>query len=418
MASSGEATRRRPRRAGTTGQTGALLRDPNFRPYLIGNMLSNIGTWFQTLAQSVLVFDLTHSTFLVGVVSFAQYAPLFLLAPLVGRISDRHDRRTVLMQSQIGAIAVTGTLCLVTALGAATPGVVIGFAFLLGIAIAFSTPTGMALVPSLVHGGSLSAALALNSVSYNIARAVGPVLAAVVINTLGAAWAFGINSLSYVALVLALRTVRPLIAQLPPAVPPRLRDSVRLVLRDRTLAALLFTITAMNLTTDPPITLGPAFMTDVYHTDTARAGLLIGAFGAGAVTAAFTFAHRLRGSRRTIAATLATAGIGVVSFAVAPTLALGLACLFVMGIGYLSTNTGATSRLQRTVDASHRGRIMVLWSLAFLGARPVGGLVDGALASWAGVRVAAAAMGLPALIGAVLFASVGLRGRRQRPPRG
>jgi MFS family permease len=380
-------------------------------------MLSNTGTWFQTLAQSVLVYELTHSTFLLGVVSFAQYAPLFLLAPLVGRISDRHDRRTVLMRSQIGAIVVTAILCLVTALGVATPGVVIGFAFLLGLANAFSTPTGMALVPSLVEGTSLSAALALNSVTYNVARAVGPVLAAVVINNLGPAWAFGINSLSYVALVVALRSVRPLIEHLPPAVPPRLRDSFRLVLRDRTLAALLFTIAAMNLATDPPITLGPAFMSDVYHTDLARAGLLIGAFGAGAVLAAFTFAHRLRGTRRTIAATLATAGIGVALFAVAPTLPLGLSSLFIMGIGYLATNTAATSRLQSAVDTSHRGRMMVLWSLAFLGARPVGSLVDGAIASWAGVRVAAMTMSLPALFGAALFAFVGLRGQEHSTQR-
>jgi predicted MFS family arabinose efflux permease len=277
---------------------------------------------------------------------------------------------------------VTAVLCAVTAAGAVTPAILIGFALVLGVTNAFSTPTVMAFVPSLVERSYLQAALALNSVSYNVGRAIGPVLAYVVIKYLGTAWAFGLNSLSYLALILALGSVRSLTAHEAPAVRPRLRDSIRIVLNDRTLAALLYTIFAMNLATDPPVTLGPAFMTREYHTRDSLAGLLIGAFGAGAIAAAFTFAPRLRGSRLTISATLATAGGGIVFFAVAPTLGLGIAGLFVMGIGYLATNNAATSRLQRTIDPAHRGRIMVLWSIAFLGARPVGASSTGRSPRW------------------------------------
>jgi len=395
-----------------SGSTGALLRDRNFLPYLIGNMLSGTGTWFQILAQSILVYRLTHSTFLLGVVGFASYAAVFVLAPITGRVADRYDRQKILMASQLISTAVTAVLCAVTALGFATPAIVIGFAFVLGVANAFATPTMMAFVPSLVQASYLSTALALNSVTFNIGRAVGPVLAAVVISAYGPAWAFGINSLSYLALVAGLRAVAPLVAHRAPTVTPRLSDSIRIVLRDKRLLALLYTIAAMNLATDPPITLGPAFMSREYHHAASLAGLLVGAFGTGAVIAAFSVAHRLRGTRSTIMLTLLATGLGVAAFALLPTLGLGLAGLMVMGFGYLSSNTAATSRLQLEVEPAHRGRIMVLWSLAFLGARPVGSLVDGSVASLAGLRVAALTMSLPALAGAALFFAAGFHARR------
>jgi MFS family permease len=167
----------------------------------------------------------------------------------------------------------------------------------------------------------------------------------------------------------------------------------------------------MNLATDPPITLGPAFMSREFHRATSLSGLLVGVFGAGAVAAAFTVAHRLTGSRVTLAVTLALTGSGAAVFALAPGLAAGLAGLFVMGVGYMCSNTAATSSLQLAVAPAHRGRIMVLWSLAFLGVRPLGSLVDGALASWAGLHVAALVMALPALTGAAVFALAGPRAR-------
>jgi MFS family permease len=297
-----------------------------------------------------------------------------------------------------------------TALGSVTPGALIAFAAMLGVTNAFSTPAMMAFVPSLVDSSHLSAALALNSVTFNVGRAVGPVLAAVVINTAGPGWAFGINSFSYLALVLALTTVRPLVPQVRPETRPRLRESIALVARDRRLLALLYTIAAMNIATDPPVTLGPAFMLELHRSDS-LAGLLIGAFGAGAVVIAFTVAHGLRRTRRTIGTTLLVTGVGVAGFALSPTLAAALFFLFVMGLGYLATNTVATSRLQLEVADAQRGRIMTLWSIAFLGARPVGSILDGAIASVAGVRVASFCMALPALAGAAVF----LLGGRRRP---
>jgi MFS family permease len=387
-----------------------LLRDRNFAPYLVGNMVSTTGTWFLTLTNAVVIYRLTGSTFLLGVVGFAQYASVFLLAPVTGSVTDRFDRRIVLMTAQIAACVITAVLTIITALGLETPGAIIVFAAFLGVANAFTTPAMMAFVPALVEPAYLSAALALNSVTFNIGRAIGPVLAAVVIETASPAWAYGINSLSYLALILALTRVRALVPQVKPTSRPRLRESIALVARDRRLLGLLYAIAAMNIATDPPVTLGPAFMVELHKPDS-LSGLLVGAFGAGAVVVAFTVAHGLARTRKTIGLTLLVTGVGVAAFSISPTLAVAMISLFVMGLGYLATNTVATSRLQLEVEDAQRGRIMTLWSIAFLGARPIGSLLDGAIASVAGVRVASFCMAIPALAGAAVFLLAGRRGR-------
>jgi MFS family permease len=394
------------RRSGALG----LLRDRNFAPYLVGNMLSTTGTWFLTLTNALLVYRLTGSTFLLGVVGFAQYAAVFLLAPVTGSVTDRFDRRIVLMIAQVSAFAITAALTLITALGHITPEIIVVFAALLGVANAFTTPAMMAFVPALVEPAYLSSALALNSVTFNIGRAIGPILGALAIETAGPTWAYGINSLSYLALVFGLTRVRALVPQARPETRPRLRESIALVARDRRLLGLLYAIAAMNIATDPPVTLGPAFMVELNEPDT-LSGLLIGAFGAGAVVVAFTVAHGLARTRKVIGITLLVTGAGVAAFSISPSLALAMVSLFVMGLGYLATNTVATSRLQLEVEDVQRGRIMTLWSIAFLGARPVGSLLDGGIASIAGVRVASFCMALPALAGAAVFL---LGGRRTR----
>jgi len=402
------------RRLSLLRDTGPVLRSRNFYPYLVGNMLSSVGTWFQTLAQAILIYRLTHSAFLLGVIGFAQYGAVMFLAPWTGSVADRFDRRRVLITTQLAATAVTATLTALVATGAITAALLIVFAATLSVANAFWTPTMMAFVPSLVEPGRLSTALALNSVTFNVGRAVGPLLATVVINTAGPAWAFGVNACSYLAVVAGIFAVHSLTTQVRPPTRPRLRESLRLVAADPRLAGLLLAIAAMNLATDPVITLGPAYITHAFHHRDALAGLLVGTFGAGAVLAAFTVAYRLRGSRVSIAAALGTTGIGMAAFSLSPTLAVALPMLLVCGFGYLSSNTATTTRLQLEVSDEHRGRIMALWAVAFNGVRPVGSLVDGSIAAGVGLRVAGVTMALPALAAAAIgFASVAALRRRR-----
>src|SRR5438477_11481308 len=246
----------------------------NFWPYFTGNFLSNCGAWFQNLAQAIFVYRLTGSTFLVGVVNFAQFAGVFVLAPWAGSAADRFDRRRLLIATQVGAVVVSGMLALLTRAGLATAPVVIVMALALGLTTAFAVPAMQALVPLLVDRHELSAGVALNSLTFNLARAVGPVLAAVVIHQLGLAAAFGLNSLSYLALIAGLAAVRPAPQQPPAAVRPRLRESVELVRRDARLTALLGTVAALSLTVDPVTTLTPGFAKAVFDRSDLLAGYL------------------------------------------------------------------------------------------------------------------------------------------------
>jgi MFS family permease len=387
------------------------LRNPNFGPYFAGNALSNCGTWFQTLGQSLLIYRLTHSTLLLGVVNFSQFAGIFVFAPWSGAASDRYDRRRLLVVTQLLATAITALLALLVALGAANPALVIGLVLLLGTTTAFAVPAGQALLPSLVPREQLAAAVALNSVTYNLARAVGPALAAVVISQVGIAAAMGVNSLSYLALVAAVLVVHPREPQHRSSSRPRLRDSLAIVWADRRLAGWLAVAAIVGLSSDPVTTLSPAFATRVFDIPDTRAGYLVGAFGFGAVTAAFTIAARARRSQGRLVMTLALLAGGIAAFALSPSFAVALPALFVAGFGYLSSNTHVTTSLQLEIDDAQRGRIMALWSIAFLGSRPIASLIDGGLASVVGVRQAALVMSLPAAVAALAVA----RGLRRSP---
>ena len=394
-----------------------LIGSRNFGPYFVGNALSSSGTWFQNLAGALLVYRLTHSPFLLGILNVAQFAPVLLLAPWTGLAADRFDRRRLLLATQLVAIGFSGSLAGLAWGGLAPSWVVILFALGLGVSSAYSAPTSGALVGQLVSSRDLPSAVALNSMAFNLARAIGPTLAAVTVRSLGIPAAFAINSASYLALVLGLLVVRARPQERVAREESRLRASLRFVWERPQLLALLLVVTAVGFASDPVNTEAPAFAHAFGEADT-KAGYVIGAFGAGAVTAAFTVAGRVAGSRARMAATLTLLASGVVALSVSPWLSVGYAFLFVAGFGYLASNTSATSRLQLGVAESQRGRIMALWSVGFLGLRPLASLLDGTLAGAFGVRVAGVCLAIPALIAAVAVG--GLRDRhlprRTGPP--
>lgn len=382
-----------------------VLRDRNFWPYFAGNLLSNCGTWFQNLAQALLIYRLTGSTLMVGVVNFSQFVGTFALAPWSGMAADRFDRRRLMLVAQAFAAAVTGVLALLAAAGRASPPAVIGLALLLGITTAFSVPAMQALVPLLVPEHELAGAVALNSVTFNLARAIGPLVGAVVVDRLGIAAAFGLNALSYVALIAALLVVRPReqVRAARSAGRVRLRDSFGTVLSDPRIRLLLLAVVALSLTADPVNTLTPEFVTKLFGERDTFVGVLVGAFGAGAVAAAFLGSRARSGVDRRLAITLGVLGLGMAGFALSPALWFAVPALAVGGFGFLAANTTATTAIQLGVSDEQRGRGMALWSVAFLGVRPFGSLVDGAVASAVGLRPAAMLMALPALAVAALF---------------
>ena len=378
-----------------------LIGSRRFGPYFFGNALSASGTWFQNLASALLVYRLTHSAFLLGLLNFCNFIPILVLAPWAGAAADRFDRRRVVVVTQVLSTALSAALAAVAWAGLADQWVVIGCAVGLGIGSAFSAPASTALVAQLVEPRDLPSAVALNSMTFNIARAAGPALAALSVKTLGIPASFAINAGSYLVFVVALWFTRPRAQRTATREEARLRESFRLLRAQPRLALYLLIVTAVGFASDPVNTEAPAFAHAFGRADT-LAGPLIGFFGAGAVAAAFLLAGRVAGSRRRMAVTLSLLGFGIVGFSVAPWLPVAFALLVIAGFGYLASNTSATSRLQLEVEDTHRGRVMALWSVAFLGLRPFASIVDGALAGAFGVRIAGVCLAIPALAGAAV----------------
>jgi MFS family permease len=349
------------------------------------------------------------------VLNFAQFIPILVLAPWAGGAADRWNRRSLLLVTQTCAIVLSGGLGLLAWKGLAATAVVIADAVALGVVSAFSAPAQQALIATLVEEAEVPTAVALNSMTFNLARAVGPATAALAVEYLGIPAAFGINAASYLVFVGALLLIGPQPQEPADRSVGHVRATVDLLRRRPQLVVFLVIVAAVGFASDPVNTLAPAWAHAFGQKDT-FGGYIVGVFGAGAVTAAFVVAGRVGGSRRRMFGTLLLLGGGMVLFALTPWLALALPVLFVAGFGYLASNTHATSRLQLGVDPWERGRVMALWSVAFLGLRPFASLLDGALAGAFGVRVAAVVLALPAL-GCAAWVAVRARTRGWGPAR-
>jgi MFS family permease len=240
--------------------------------------------------------------------------------------------------------------------------------------------------------------------TFNLARAVGPATAAVAVKYLGIPSAFGLNALSYVIFIAALVYIGHQPQELADRSVGHLRASLDILRRKPQLLVFLVIVGAVGFASDPVNTLAPAWAHAFGRPDT-DAGFIIGAFGAGAVVAGLIVAGRVGGSRRRMFVTLSLLGCGLVGFSVTPWLPVALPILFVAGLGYLASNTHATSRLQLGVEPWERGRIMALWSVFFLGLRPFASIVDGAIAGAFGVRTAGIVLSIPALACAAWMAA-------------
>lgn len=390
-----------------------LLALRNFGPYFFGNLLSSIGTWIQSIGLALLIFRLTGSTFLVAMTSFAQFSGLIILAPWTGSVADRFDRRKLIVLTQVSASLAAGVLALVTLLGLATPAWLIGTAFFLSISNAFVVPAQQALVPNLVERKDLQGAIALNAITFNLARAIGPLVGAGVILTLGFTWAFSLNALSYLALAGAVMIVR--VEGRDDRQPPEraaFRETIRLVKKDPLIGPLLVAVAAVAVAVDPVTNLTPAFTVDIYGRPDTFTGVLIGVFGLGAALTAALLVTRIRASFRSISLAMTGLGLAIITFGMSAGATVGLAALFTGGIMYMISISLATTLMQLNVAEAHRGRVMALWGVAFLGTRPAASLLDGSVATIANLRVAALVMAIPALAGAVFMAR---RSRQSRP---
>jgi len=386
---------------------GRLLLDRNFGPYLAGNTLSGMGMWFQNLAAALLIYDLTGSTLMVGVVNFSLFIGALLLVSVTGAAADRFDRRRLLMVTQgVGAMAA-GALAVFAWTGVVTTGLLIASTAVLGLALAFFPPAMLSLVPLLVPRADLDTALAINSASFNLARAVGPVLAAWAIEQLGYGAAFAINAASFLAFIVLLSTVRPrAITGGRPTTRPQLREAIATVRASETLPALLGVIAVGSVASDPVYTLTPELAIEVFGGTEQTTGYLVGAFGVGAVLSAIFIVPRLKEVPYILGQSLVVLGVGMGIMATAPNLPIALVGMGIGGSGFLISLTRATTRIQNAVPEDQLGRVMALWSVCFIGTRPFVALIDGAIADLIHPRVAAGTMALMPLLMAFWIRSV------------
>ena len=383
-----------------------ILRNRNFAPFFAGNLLSTIGSFFQMVAQSLLIFQLTHASLAVGAISFAQSIGTLVLGPWAGTIADRTDKRRLLIATQLLSMAAAAMVAVATFLGIVSVPWLIAGAVALGLSSTFGQPVTYSLVPALVPPQDLRASLQMYSITFNISRIAGPVLGVLTITSFGYGWAFAANAVSFLFLIGALLIVHPReVAR--PAIPPRVGDLGRLLTSNRRIGLLLLLVVAMVMTYDPIQTLAPALVDKVFQAPEQWVGYFLGALGASAI--AGTLLTKRESSLARVCAFLGLFSLGMAWYALAPVPYLALLGPLIGGAGYLQSNTGAQVLLLREAGEERSGQMMALFLMAFSGVRPLISLLDGALADSVGVRQAGVLMVLPGL--AIAVTALVLSGR-------
>jgi MFS family permease len=381
------------------------LRQRNYRLFFFGQLVSVAGTWMQTVAQSFVVLDLTHSGTQLGLTSAARFLPMFVFGPLGGVFADRMDRRRVLYVTQ----TLSGLLAGVFAVTVGTHSIRLWIVYLLALALGFvnvfDNPARQSFISEMVSAGDLPNAVTLNSVAMNMARVLGAALGGVIAAAIGLALCFTINALSFGAVLVSLAAMRS--SELFPAKRvSRQKKQVRQGLRyvrntPELLIPLLMIAVIGTLAWEFQVSL-PLMASKVFHGGAASYGVMASVMGGGAVVGGLISAARARPRARALCLAAIGWGIAILAAAVAPSFALELAALVFVGYGSITFNSLAKTTLQLAAKPEMRGRVMALWALAWLGSTPIGGPIVGWAGQAFGARWALVIGGVAALACGVL----------------
>jgi len=365
-------------------QTFSALRHRNFQLYFGGQLISNIGTWTQIIAQGWVVYQIGHSEVTLGLVAFASAIPTLLISPWGGVIVDRVSRRNLLMLTQAGSMLLAFALAVLTFTAVVKEWHVIVLAALLGVVNAFDAPARQAFVPEMVGKEDLPNAIALNSIMFNSARVLGPALAGLLLAIIGAAWCFTVNGISFLAVIVGLWLMKlpPHQAAHNPASPWRqLVSGVQYTARNRELSALIMLSLVFSIFGISYSTLLPAFVEKVLHQGAMAYGWVNAASGLGAVSGAFLLAHRVSNGRRgqLLVLTNIAFPLILIAFSFTSLFPLSLVLAYGLGLGFMVQFTTINTLLQTRVEDSFRGRVMGLYTITFFGFAPFGNLLIGFL---------------------------------------
>lgn len=374
-------------------KTFSALQHRNYRLFLSGQLISLAGTWMQIIAQGWLVYQISGSELALGLVGFASAIPALIISPIAGVVTDRVSRRALLVATQTGAMCLALILSALTFTGVVQVWHVVVLAACIGVVNSFDGPARQAFVVEMVGREDLPNAIALNSMTFNIGRIVGPAIGGMVLALVGASWCFLLNGLSFIAVIASL-----LIMHLPPRVPSRnnlspwkqMQSALEYLGHQPELRALLLMALAFSLFGISYSTVLPAFIDKVLGQGAAAFGTVNAMSGIGAVTGAFIVARWGESGQRGRWLTWAILCFPLVltAFALNTYYPVALILAVALGIGFMLTYTLINTLLQTQLVDEMRGRVLSLYTLTFFGFTPFGNLMIGSLSEWIGLSQA------------------------------
>jgi MFS family permease len=386
------------------------LAHPRFRWYFIGSVTSNFGTWLQNTAQVVLAYQLTHSVFAVGLVTCAQFTSPLLLGPWAAVLTHRIGNWRALIVTQVASTAIAATLAALKFIGALTINWLFAGALAIGLAFTFALPAMSVMVAGLFSDNENEAdraqavkrAMAMDSVSYNLGRALAPAISVVIFTTLGFGLAFALNAGSFFLFTLVLVYLRPRARQQMPS-RSRVMNGLHIAAREPRVMVLLMMVASITVAADPILVLGPALAEHTFRSSADWSGVFIAALGAGNVIG--SFGPRRPPSIRRAAAVLGMLALAMMVFSAAPSIWLSIAAAFGVGMACLVAGATARSLLIECAgdDVNRQAAIMAAWAVAWAGSKPIASLTDGSLAGLIGVRTTGILLSVPALLPALVL---------------
>jgi len=396
------------------------LRYRNYRLFFSGQLISLIGTWMQSVALSWLVYRLTGSSLLLGLVGFAGQIPVFLLASIGGIVADRRSRYRIVIITQTSSMLLAFILSALTLLGHIKVWEIMLLASSLGVVNAFDIPARQSFIVEMVNPPDLINAIALNSAMFNGARILGPAVAGVTVAAIGEGWCFFANGVSYIAVIVGLLLM---------VVAPRPRDTRRSGLRSlvegfewvaRTgpIRALLLLLGLVSLTGMPYMVLMPIFADRILHSGARGLGLLMGAAGVGALIGTMVLAarHGVRGLGRWVMFAAMGFGASLTLFSMSRWFWLSILLVMPAGFSMILQMASSNTLIQTMVPDGLRGRVMAVYSMMFMGMAPFGALLSGAIAQHVGAPLTVRLGGIISLLGGAAFALTwpGMRGEARQ----
>jgi MFS family permease len=384
------------------------LRHRNFRLFFGGQLISLIGTWMQIIAQSWLVYRLTGSAILLGLIGFCSQIPVLVVSPLGGTIADRYHRHRIIVIAQATAMLLAFVLALLTLTNHVRIWHVFVLSAALGLVNAFDIPARQSFFIEMVGRDDLMNAIALNASMFNSARIIGPAVAGILVARIGEGWCFLANAVSYMAVLAGLC----LMSVPPPSRSPvngsalaSIREGFEFAWRMQTIRSLLLLLGILSLAGMPYVVLMPIFADQVLHGGAKGLGLLMGASGLGALLGALTVGsrHHVHGLGRWAALAAVGFGVSLIVFSLSRSFWLSAAMLLPAGFSMMVEMAASNTLIQTMVPDELRGRVMSIYLMMFMGMAPFGALLAGLCAQNMGAPTTVALGGVVCIAGALVL---------------